>query len=228
MIPNYYECEFCSATFVNKKNLKKHNCKYKKRYLHIKTNRRGLSAFNYYKKWLSISGKSIKYVDEHTFVHSIHYNHFVKFISHIKEKGIPDILLFIRIMVKKGISPQNWLHEKTLELFLEEYDLSDPVKQISISVDTIIRITDALECEPKEIFNILTVPDISMLVKTRKISPWLLLNSSTFKEYLKNRATASDREYIQKFVNPKKWKSIINNNEKIKKAVLEIIEQFEL
>lgn len=229
MLPNYHECEFCSASFVKEANLRKHNCKYKKRFMFVRSTKKGMAAYNYYKKWLTVQGRTIKYVDEHTFIHSTQYNHFMKFIDFAKEQSLPDITEYIKIMTKKKISPQNWCYDGCMDIFFDEYDFNtDPVKHISKSVDTIIRISDALECKPSEIFAELDVKDITLLVKTRKISPWLLLNSRVFKQYLITRATAKDREYIQKFVNPKKWKEIINKNPKIKKTVERIIEEFGL
>jgi hypothetical protein len=135
----------------------------------------------------------------------------------------------MKIMVKKKITPKTWSYEKCLELFYDEYDFNtDPKKHISKSIDTIIRLTDALECKPHEIFDKIDVKDILLLIKTRKLSPWLLLNSKVFKSFLINRATAKDREYIQNYINPKKWKEIIDKNQKIKKTIYTIIEEFGL
>ena len=229
MFTNYHECEFCSATFVSAKNLEKHNCKYKKRFAYITQNKKGIAAFSYYKKWLTLSGKSIKYIDGHTFIHSVNYNFFINFVDLCKDNGIPDVIQFIKTMISTKISPKHWTRKDVIEFFFEEYDLKgDPKKHISISIDTIIRISDALSCEPKEIFQILEPKEISLLIKTRKLSPWLLLNSKEFGLYLKNKASAQDREYIQKFINPKKWKEIILRDPKLKKAIEQIIQEFDL
>ena len=99
MIPNLHQCEYCSSTFVSEKNLKKHSCKFKERYDFITRKSRGISMYKKYLYWLKQSGKSVKYVDEHTFIHSTQYNYVERFISFVAEKGIPDSNMYIEIMI---------------------------------------------------------------------------------------------------------------------------------
>lgn len=229
MIPNIYQCEFCSSTFVTEKGYKAHNCKYMKRYEYVTKRPKGVSSYNYYLKWLRESCKSTKYVDQHTFIHSTQYNHFQNFLSMCKEQGIPDRDVFIKIMCKKKISPQHWCREEVIQYFLETYDTDiDPIKHLDKTVDTVLRLTEALECPTSELFNNLDNDIMLTLIKTRKLSPWVLLNSKKFKEYLLKRASAKEREYIQKYINPAKWNKIISNNPKMKKMITVIIEEFGL
>jgi len=229
MIPNIFQCDFCSTTFVTERGHEKHDCKYKQRYEHVTKKPTGISAYRYYLTWLKVSGKSTKYIDEHTFIHSTQYNHLVNFVAMCKERGVPDRDEFIKIMIKKNISPQNWCGDSVFKLFLEEYDTKvDPIKHIDKTVDTILRLSDALECDPEEIFYLLDNDTMLTLIKTRKLSPWLLLNSNKFKEYLITKASAKEREYIQKYINPKKWKGILENNTKITQTVKVIVEEFDL
>lgn len=229
MIPNLFQCKYCSATFVNEKNLKRHSCKYKKRYEHITKTSRGNTAYKKYLFWLKKCGRSVKYVDEHTFIHSTHYNYFIRFMQFSREKGIPNINLYITIMAQKGIIPQHWTQDMVLEFFLETYDWDiSPKKHIATSVDTILRLSEALECEPNEIFEKLDSSSMLRLIQSRKISPWLLLNSKTFKKYLATSASAKERDYINRFINPEKWKGIIDKNTKLIKDIKMILDEFDL
>lgn len=229
MIPNIHQCEFCSATFVNEKNLEKHSCKFMKRYEHVTKKKKGISAYNFYIKWLKTSGKSVKYIDKHSFIHSTQYNHFVSFVDFLAEKGIPDANLYIAFMISKDLLPQHWKRDDALEEFLEYYDCDiSPKKHIEKSVDTIMRVAEALECEPSEIFEHLDNNTVLILVQARKISPWLLLNSTKFKQYLRERASAKERNYIQKHINPAKWKEILKKNEHLLPDIRLILKELEL
>lgn len=229
MIPNIHQCEFCSSTFVNEKNLEKHSCKYKERYEYITKKKKGVVMYRNYLFWLRKSGKSVKYVDEHTFIHSTQYNYFQRFSTFVSEKGIPDINLYIETMIKKELVPQHWTRDDVLEYFLEYYDCEiSPKIHISKSVDTILRLAEALECETSEIFEELDNKTMLILLQSRKLSPWLLLNSNKFKQYLIKRASAKERDYIQKHINPAKWKKILNSNSKLLKEIRVIIQEFDL
>lgn len=229
MLPNIHQCEFCSATFVNEKNLNKHECKFMKRYKTVTKTKRGVSAYNLYCYWLKSSGKSTKYVDRHTFIHSTQYNHFTRFVEFVAEKGIPDTRLYVRIMSKKDLMPQHWTRDDVLEYFLERYDCDiNPKKHISKSVETILRLAEALECDTSEIFANLDNQTILILVQSRKLSPWLLLNSKKFREYLATDASAKERDYIQRHINPAKWKKIIKDHSKLIPDIKLILQEFGL
>ena len=231
MIPVYHQCDFCPKTFVNKENLEKHEkkCEFKLRHDFITYKGVGINMYKLYLFWLKSNGKSIKYVDRHTFIHSTHYKAFERFVEFAKKKSIPDKKIYIKICNGFNLSPRDWVLEKTYETFLEVYDEFVPVnKQIERSVDTIYMLSDALEIEPHEIFEELDATDISRLIKSRKISPWFFLNSSKFKDFLINRASAKDREHIQKSTNPEKWKEIFDRKPKKRRKIRDIIKQMGL
>lgn len=229
MIHNLHQCEYCSATFVNERNLLKHSCKYKERFRYITKKKRGIAMYAKYLHWLKKSGKSTRYVDQHTFIHSTQYNHFDRFLQFASEKGIPDIDLYIEVMIKKDLPPQHWIRDDVLKFFLDYYDHEiNPKVHISKSVDTLFRLSDAIGCETGDIFNELDNKTILILLQSRKLSPWLLLNSDKFREYLRYRASAKERDYIQQYINPLKWKKIMKKNTKLLKDIQLILKEFEL
>lgn len=232
MIPIYNQCDFCSKTYANEKNLNKHlesGCEFKKRFDNITKNPSGMGMYKLYISWLKSNGRSVKYVDEHTFIHSIHYKAFQRFLEFAKKHSIPNKKTYIKICNQYKLSPRDWSNEKTYEKFIEIYDEYIPVnKQFEISVDTIYTLSEALEVSVEEIFNELDADDISKLVKSRKISPWFFLNSDKFKSFLVQRASASDREHIQKYTNPKKWSKIFEERPKKRNAIRNMIKEMGL
>jgi hypothetical protein len=232
MIPIYNQCNFCSKTYVNEKNLKKHlesGCEFKKRYDNITKTPTGMGMYKLYLFWLRSNGRSVKYVDEHTFIHSIHYKAFQRFIEFAKKHSIPSKKTYIKVCNQFKLSPRDWSNLKTYETFMEIYDEYIPVnKQIEISVDTIYTLAEGLNIDVSEVFDELDSDDVSKLVKSRKISPWFFLNSDKFKDFLIKRASASDREHIQKYTNPKKWNEIFKKRPKKRKSILNMIKEMGL
>lgn len=231
MIPVYHQCDFCPKTFVTEENLKNHEkkCEFKLRHDFITESGSGINMYNLYLYWLKDQGKSVKYVDRHTFIHSTHYKAFERFIDFAKKKSIPDKKIYIKICNGFNLAPRDWILEKTYERFIDVYDEFIPVnKQIERSVDTIYTLADGLGIEPENIFDELDAVDVSRLIRSRKISPWFFLNSKKFKSFLINRASAKDREHIQKSTNPEKWKEIFANKAKKRKNVCNIIKQMGL
>lgn len=229
MIPIYYQCDFCNKTFVNEKNLKKHSCDFKERYEYITKKPTGQSIYNLYIFWLRSNGKSTKYVDEHTFIHSIHFKPFKRFMNFCKKKSIPNKKTYIKICNSYKLAPKDWTREQTYETFLEIYDELIPInKQIDISLDTLYQLAEGLDIEICEVFNEIDPSDVAKLIKSRKISPWLFLNSEKFKEFLINNANSETRDHIQKSTNPSKWGEIFERNSKKRETIYKLIKQLGL
>lgn len=229
MIPIYHQCDFCNKTFVNEKNLEKHTCDFKERYEFITEKSVGQSMYALYIFWLNSNGKSTRYVDEHTFIHSSHYKAFKRFMDFCKKKSVPNRKTYVKICNMYNLAPRDWTLEKTYELFLEIYDELIPInKQIDISLETLYTISDALEINICDVFKELEPSDISKLIKSRKISPWLFLNSERFKDFLINHADADTRNHIQQSTNPTKWKKIFENNHKKRNKIYELLKELDL
>lgn len=232
MIPIYHQCDYCQKTFVSEKNLKGHqekSCEFKSRYDHIVNTTVGMAMYDLYCYWLRSNGKSTKYVDRNTFIHSIHYKAFGRFLEFSKKKSIPNKKVYIKVCNGFNLSPRDWSNENVYAEFIEIYDEYIPInQQIEGSLNTIFSLADALEIEPSDIFVELDASDVSKLIKSRKISPWFFLNSQKFREFLVNNASASDREHINKSTNPEKWKKIFEQKPKKRKKVCDMIKQLGL
>jgi hypothetical protein len=227
MIPIYNQCDYCSKTYVNEKNLKKHleeSCEFKKRFDNITKTPTGMGMYKLYLYWLTSNGRSVKYVDECTFIHSIHYKAFQRFIQFAKKHSLPSKRVYIKICNQFKLAPRDWSNMATYQKFIEIYDEYIPInKQFEISVETIFSLSEALDIDPPSIFEELDPEDVSKLIKSRKLSPWFFLNSEKFKKYLINRASASDREHIQKYTNPQKWNKIFSERPKKRESVRKMI-----
>lgn len=230
MIPKFHQCDFCSKTFANEKNLKRHRCEFMKRYEHISTTGSGMLAYKLYLFWLKDNKRSTKYVDKHTFIHSTHYKPIIAFIQFSKKNSLPDRKIYIKYCNSRKISPKSWTDTQLYEEFIAYYDELHPYnKQLEISFKTIFQICEWLEIDDiSTIFDEIDSKTILELLRRRKISPWLFFNSEVFLDYLETRATAEERDHIQKVTNPKRWREIFEKYPKRRKNAINLIKEMGL
>jgi len=230
MIPKFHQCEFCSKTFANEKNLSKHSCEYQKRYEYLTEKGSGVTLYRLYIFWLKDKKRSVRYVDHHTFIHSTHYKPFIRFIQFAKKYSLPDKKLYISYCNSKNISPKYWDDQELYERFICYYDEIHPYyKQLETSFKTIFQICEWLELDdPSQIFSELDSKTVLELLRRRKISPWLFFNSEVFLDYLKTKASASERDHVQQVTNPKRWRGIFESKPNERKKAIDIIKQMGL
>jgi len=230
MIPVYHQCEFCSKTFANEVNLSKHKCEFSKRHDYITKTGTGMIMYRLYIFWLRNLGRSTRYVDEHTFIHSIHYKAFVRFMEFSKKYSLPSNEIYIRYCNSRNLSPQAWTDKELYKEFLEWYDQSISYeKQLKISIQTVMQVCQLLELEkPSDIFDVLDGKIILELIRSRRISPWMIFNSECWMDYLAKKATAEERKHVHLYINPKRWGAIFSANPKKREAAIEIMKEFGL
>jgi hypothetical protein len=69
-------------------------------------------------------------------------------------------------------------------MFLEWTDRrSDPYEQVSNTVETILALSEGLEVKPAQVFSQFTSGEITELIQQRRLSPWLLFCSKSFKDW---------------------------------------------
>jgi len=230
VIPNFFQCEFCSKTFAKEKNLQKHNCEYMKRYEHITKKGSGIVLYRLYIFWLKDKKRSTRYVDHHTFIHSTHYKPFVRFMEFAKKYSLPNKKTYISYCNSREISPKFWTDEELYEDFITYYDELYPYqKQLETSFTTVFQICEWLGVDdPSKIFEELDGGTVLELLRRRKISPWLFFNSTVFMDYLKTTASVEERDHIQKVTNPKRWREIFEKNPDKRKKVIDLVKEMGL
>ena len=67
-----------------------------------------------------------------------------------------------------------------------------PVKQAEITINTLFDLSHERECEVADIFDVLTPNEVIQLLRQRRLSPWILLNSTKFKQFFVNRVSSEE------------------------------------
>lgn len=204
MVSDYkYECSFCGAKFKLEDRFMNHRCKEMIRDEEFQTPI-GQAAWGFYQTWLQKQRRSPPKPE--TFLTSRYYATFIKFAKFAKKVGIPDTNLFIKFMIDRDISPMIWVNADIYAAFIEFLDrASDPTQQATMTIDYLFKVADALECDVSDVFEYLHPDDIIQMLHRRQLSPWILLHSPKFKQFLINKTTDQQKIAMQAIIRPEYW-----------------------
>ena len=214
-----YECKFCKKKFYKERAFMAHECTQMHRSREIQTII-GQQAYGLYKFWLEKQRRKPPAVEG--FVHSAYYSSFIKFSQWSRETSIPDPLKYVELMVNNKVAPALWRRNEAYQMYLEYVDKrSDPYEQVNNSVDTILALSEGLEIPPKDVFDRFKSGEIIELIHQRRLSPWLLFCSSSFKDWM-NRLHEGEKKDLLKIIGIDYWAQKLEKSQDVVKNVREI------
>lgn len=180
-----WTCEFCLHDFASERTFMKHRCRERERIEELR-GPIGQSAYAFYSDWMRLNKRSVPPME--TFASSSYYNSFIKFANHVRRVNMPNPPGFVKAMVENGnVQPVLWCRDNVYAMYLQGYDkIVNPTTQFINSVDMVMELAKDYECEPRDVFKQLGVTKILDLVQKRKLSPWFLVSSGAFREYMKS------------------------------------------
>ena len=198
-----FECRFCGMRFKQEARYMSHRCTAMKRDEQIKTPL-GQTAWSYYQKWMKTQRRAVPSIE--TFLTSKFYTTFIKFAEFAQKVGLPDVDTFIWYMTEKKIPPVIWVNNEIYTTYIEFIDKkSNPYKEAKRTIDNLFKLADDLQCEVKELFDHLAPNDIIQMLHRRQLSPWILLHSSKFKQFLIHKTTKDERIVMETIIRPDYW-----------------------
>jgi hypothetical protein len=198
-----FECKFCKTKFAIEQRFINHRCKHMIRDEEFRSPT-GQAAWLYYQKWMKAYRRIVP--KSSAFLHSKFYNSFMRFAKFVKATSMPDTDMFIWLMREEDISPTIWTNDQVYAKYLEFMDRrAPPVKQAEITINTLFELSEEYECEVGDLFDILTPNEVIHLLRQRRLSPWILLNSSKFKEFFVNRVSTEERIIMESIIRPSYW-----------------------
>jgi hypothetical protein len=179
MLEQPFVCNHCGKGFMKEKTLVAHMCERKRRALQRDEKRvqAGYMAFNRF--WqLAQGGKKQKTYDE--FCDTAYYNAFVKFGSFINNVDplYPD--KFIDYVIKSGVKLDHWCRDELYERYLYEMIKTEPVESaVQRSIATMMEWADEQRSEFAHYFLYVSLNRAVHDILNGKVSPWIILNSTT-------------------------------------------------
>jgi len=180
-----YTCQYCSHSFSREKTLAVHVCEQKRRAL-AKTEKHvvlGYDTYNrFYKK--TQNSKQDKTYDE--FARSPYYNAFVKFGSFVSNVNplYPD--RFMDYVVTSNVKLDHWCRDELYDQYVIDLIKKETVETaLERSISHMMTWANDHNAQWNHYFLYVSLSRACYDIKDGKISPWLVLNSSSGKDMLK-------------------------------------------
>lgn len=181
-----------------------HKCEQMKRHEEFQTPI-GQAAWIFYQKWMKAYKRQVPKAE--AFLHSKFYKPMIRFSRFAKQVNLPDVDSFIWLMKDKDMSPVLWVNDQVYAMYLEFLDRqAEPKKRAEVTVNTLLDIADAAQCDVSEVFEVITAPEFIQMLRERRLSPWILLRSPRFREFLTTKVSSEELTIIQAIVRPQYWK----------------------
>ena len=223
-IPTGYVCKHCHKYFVREHSYLEHKCTQMKRIEELSTPL-GQSALSYYQTWFKTM-KKIPPTAE-VFLTSTYYRTFNNFAAFVRKVNLPNPNSFIGLMVLKNFQPTMWMLDATYAIYMDYLEYSTPpMERVQVSITTLLRYSERHDIDIEDKFDKLHPSELIAMIRERRVSPWLLLNSKKFKHFFIDTASKEQQMIIESLIRLESWsKRLANNpdiNQKIKYYVQEL------
>lgn len=220
--PVKYGCEFCKREFLRESTVLKHICEYKHRWIE-KDKQGNRIAFqvwlDFYKK-NSLTKKKLTYED---FIKNPYYTAFIKFATYCIDVGVLNVNRYAAWLLKNKIKVDVWNSDAAYTRFLIEYlREEDPFDAIHRSVETTIKLAEEEKIQSKDYLRYGNPNKICYAVTTGKISPWMLYQSNSGKEFL-DKLDPGQVKLIIDYINPELWALCFHKKATIAPQIKELL-----
>lgn len=199
-----FSCIHCNAKFTKEKTLLVHSCEPKRR--HLAKNEKHVSiGYKTYNRFFQLAQKEKTLRSYDNFAKSPYYNSMVKFGSFVNNINplYPD--KFIDYVITSGIKLDHWCRDELYEkyvLYLIHTESVDTALERSIKHMTVW--AEKNNSTFNHYFNYVSTNRAMYDIKDGKISPWLVLNSTSGKKML-DQFDDIQLSAISNIIDPKVW-----------------------
>lgn len=222
----HFICPYCDKQFKSEAWYLKHNCTEMKRDEEVQSPI-GILAFSLYREWLSTNRKLAPEID--TFLKSRFYTTFIRFAKFVNKVDLPDISHFIEWCNYKEYPPTMWLMPEVYGQYKVHLDLKyAPLKSVNLSLTTLKNYCDKNGVELYTVFDNIKPGELLDMLIRRKVTPWLLANSTKFWQMYHSRLSQEEKTHFNMLIHGERWKGIFEENKLIRIKIKELIKQLEL
>jgi hypothetical protein len=189
----------------------------------------GQAAWSFYKDWMRMQKRRV--ANDMSFVKSRFYTTFIRFAEFVWKTEMPKPDLFIRLMVERKFPPTMWLLDDVYIEYIKHLDqTADPKEVVGITVDTLFSKAEELQCDIGMVFDCINPSEVIELVKERKLSPWFLLNSRRFGEFLFKLNSKDKNQYIilEQLIPTKSWTSRFKRDPQLCREIKRYVDEMDL
>ncbi|ASV44162.1 hypothetical protein PBI_SCTP2_147 [Salicola phage SCTP-2] len=222
---NDYQCELCKKTYKTERGLLFHMCESKKRmnekeHLYARIAFMAYIRFHQFIQPEGFKKRPKKYSD---FVNSPYYKGFIDFGHYVADMNMNEPEKYIDFLIKNSVPLKDWSNDRIYELFITDILKKEkPDRAIERSIKTMKKWASENETTWIKYFDEASNFRILSNVKTGKISPWIIFNTKTGKQFLKSLRD-NEIDYVYNIINPDYWNKKFEKNETDAKAVSNVL-----
>jgi hypothetical protein len=219
-----YKCKFCGTKFHREKTLATHMCAKKQRHIDINTtgSRFGLRAFQRFYE-LTTHSKKPKTTDE--FINSPYYTEFAKFGNHLANLRPIYIEKYIDFVIMGGVPLKDWTKDNVYYLYVEDLIKKEPpTSAVERTISEIVEWCSKNNVQFKDFFCNISANEGSHLIKTGRLSPWVLYLATSAEE-LMSKFNEDHAKIIGGVIEPSVWMKKFKSADDDVKYIKEVLEQ---
>jgi len=222
-----YNCTFCGAGFMKERTLVNHLCEKKRRHM-SKDETHVRIGFHAWIRWHELTNTRMKKNDNAylNFSDSKLYIPFVKFGRHIVNTKIGSAEEFIKFVIKNSIRLDDWCKESIYNAFVRQNIRKE---DIMTALARFVKVMENWANEHDENWNdFLFKVNVNIalnLIRTGKMSPWILLNA-VHKDELINRMSDEQIMLVDKYIELQWWQQYMVRNKKDKRIIVEALKEY--
>jgi len=205
LVQQPFMCDYCGKGFMQEKTLFVHVCEQKRRAM-AKTEKHvvlGFDTFQRFYKQAQPNSKQDKNYED--FCKSPYYNAFIKFGSFVSNVNPLYPEQFIDWIVRSGVKLDHWCRDELYEQYVLELIKREPVEvALERSISHMLSWANDNNALWNHYFLYVSLSRACYDIKDGKISPWLVLNSTSGKDMLK-KFNDEQLTHVQNIIDPPFW-----------------------
>ena len=218
-------CHFCNKRFKGETMFMKHHCEQKRKQQELHSPI-GQAAFGYYRSWMRLRG--FREQSSNAFLDSKFYRAFVKFAHLVQDANIGEPERYIQLMIESTIQPALWCSPNAYKLYQNWFDnLQEPIEQVQASINKLIDIAEKEGVDYRGVLQHIGPQRVLELINQRRLSPWFLFHSDSFKRLLSSVSKEEERVFYRA-LNAPLWVDRLQENKEKREEIKAIIRELGL
>lgn len=224
---NEHTCKYCKKSFSKESTLARHMCPKKKRFID-KDSVGSRIGFRVFQRFYELTTTATKQKTIEDFIESNYYLAFVKFGRHVADLNPIDFEKFITFVINSGIKLDDWTKDYVYDAYLIDLIHKEPSERaVERTITTMAQWAEENNRPYNVFFNEASVFELTFLIKTGRISPWVLYLAETA-ETVFNRFNSEQYKMIEPIIDTKIWAKKLTKNEDDCKFIKTILKEAQL